>query len=199
MLTINSLFIFTGKSVANGEFATLFRLEGSLEETDGLDYVFTIRSYLQFGIFDIIQSIERNGFVMNKKRLYLIGIAAFIACIICFALVYIRFSAKSDTNGQKAYTLEVSDGNKNIRYSGKTDSEYLSGLMEELKNTDGFEYESEIADFGMYITEVNGIKADESKKTYWAIYVNGEYGQHGADSQPVNDGDAYVFKLESYE
>ncbi len=71
---------------------------------------------------------------MNKKRSYIIGIAAIIVCIICFALVYIRFSAKPGAGGQKAYTLEVSDGNKNIRYSGKTDAQYLSGLMDELKN-----------------------------------------------------------------
>lgn len=136
---------------------------------------------------------------MNKKRSYIIGIVAFIVCIICFALVYIRFSAKPVTSGQKAYTLEVSDGNKSIQYSGKTDSEYLSGLMDELKNTDDFDYESSAGEYGMYITSVNGIKADDGQKTYWAIYVNGEYGQYGADSQPVNDKDAFALKLESYE
>ncbi len=73
---------------------------------------------------------------MNKKRSYIIGIAAIIVCIICFSLVYMRFSARPSESGQKTYTLEVSDGNRNIRYSGKTDAEYLSGLMDELKNTD---------------------------------------------------------------
>lgn len=136
---------------------------------------------------------------MNKKRLYITGISAIIVCIICFALVYIRFSPKPATAGQKEYTLQVSDGNKSVQYSGKTDSEYLSGLMDELKNTDNFEYESSAGDYGMYITSVNGLKADDGQKTYWAIYVNGEYGQYGADSQPVNDGDAYALKLESYE
>ncbi len=136
---------------------------------------------------------------MKKKRSYIIGTVAIIVCIICFALVYFRFSAKPSSGGQKAYTLEVSDGNKSILYSGKTDSEYLSGLMDELKNTDGFEYESSAGDYGMYITSVNGIRADDARKTYWAIYVNGEYGQYGADSQPVNDGDSYALKLENYE
>ncbi len=136
---------------------------------------------------------------MNKKRSYIIGISAILVCIICFALVYIRFSPKPAAGGQKAYTLEVSDGNKNILYSGKTDSEYLSGLMDELKNTDGFEYESSAGDYGMYITSVNGIKADDGRKTYWAIYVNGEFSQYGADSQPVYDGDAYALRLEKYE
>ena len=118
---------------------------------------------------------------------------------ICFLLIYIRFSPKPDPNGQKAYTLEVSDGNESIHYSGKTDAEYLSGLMDDLKNTEDFTYESSTSDYGMYISSVNGLKADDTKKTYWAIYVNGEYGQYGADSQPVNDGDEYALKLESYE
>ncbi len=136
---------------------------------------------------------------MNRKRLYITGISAIIVCIICFALVYIRFSPKPSENGQKTYTLEVSDGNKSIQYSGKTDARYLSGLMDELKNTDNFDYESSAGDYGMYITSVNGVKADGGKKTFWAIYVNGEYGQHGADLQPVNDGDSYSLRLERYE
>ena len=136
---------------------------------------------------------------MNKQRLHIIGITAIIVCIICFLLIYIRFSPKPDPNGQKAYTLEVSDGKESIHYSGKTDAEYLSGLMDDLKNTEDFTYESSTSDYGMYISSVNGLKADETKKTYWAIYVNGEYGQYGADSQPVNDGDEYALKLESYE
>ncbi len=138
-------------------------------------------------------------FVMNKKRSYFIGITAIIVCIICFALVYIRFSPRPASGGQKGYTLEVSDGNKSIQYSGKTDAEYLSDLMDELKNSDNFVYESSAGDYGMYITSVNGIKADDGQKTYWAIYVNGDPGQFGADSQPVNDGDRYALKLESYE
>ena len=43
---------------------------------------------------------------MNKQRLHIIGITAIIVCIICFLLIYIRFSPKPDPNGQKAYTLE---------------------------------------------------------------------------------------------
>ncbi len=136
---------------------------------------------------------------MNKKRSYIIGISAIIVCIVCFALVYFRFSPRPAGNGQKAYTLEVSDGNKSIQYSGKTDSEYLSDLMDELKDTESFEYESGAGDFGMFITAVNGVKADDGEKTYWAIYVNGEYGQYGADQQPVNDGDSFALKLERYE
>ena len=136
---------------------------------------------------------------MNKKRSYIIGIAAIIVCIIGFVIVYLNLAPKPVAGGQKAYTLEVSDGNNSVQYSGKTDSDYLSDLMNELQNTSDFEYENAAGDYGTFIISVNGIKADDSQKTYWAIYVNGEYGQYGADSQPVNDGDEYALKLESYE
>jgi len=45
---------------------------------------------------------------------------------------------------------------------------------------------------GLYITTVNGVTADFDKDgAYWSIMVNGEYGQYGADSQPVADGDEF--------
>lgn len=135
---------------------------------------------------------------MNKKRRYIIGFTAIIVCIIGFVLVYVNLAPKPVVGGQKAYTLEVSDGNKSVQYSGKTDAVYLSGVLNELQDTGNFKYENASGDYGTFIISVNGIKADDSKKTYWAIYVNGEYSQYGADSQPVNDGDAYALKLESY-
>ena len=136
---------------------------------------------------------------MNKKKSYLIGIVAIIVCIAAFAFLYSRFSPKPVANGQKAYTLEVTDGNESVSYSGTTAADYLSGLLDELKSDGGFDYESAAGDYGTYITSVNGAAADDAQKTYWAIYVNGEYGQYGADLQPVNDGDCYTLRLEHYE
>lgn len=135
---------------------------------------------------------------MKNKRPYIIGIAAIVVCIIAFALLYWRFSPKP-ASGSKAYVLEVSDGNRDTAYSGKTDAAYLSELLEEVAKTEAFDFESMNGDYGMYITSVNGVRAGEDEKTYWAIYVNGEYGQYGADSQPVNDGDSFALRLESYE
>ena len=135
---------------------------------------------------------------MNKKRRYIIGFTAIILCIIGFVLVHVNLAPKPVVGGQKAYTLEVSDGNKSVQYSGKTDAVYLSGVLNELQDTGNFKYENASGDYETFIISVNGIKADDSKKTYWAIYVNGGYSQYGADSQPVNDEDAYALKLESY-
>ena len=45
------------------------------------------------------------------------------------------------------------------------------------------------------INKINGQSAVyDTDGAYWSIYVNGEYGQYGADSQPVNDGDAFKFE-----
>lgn len=115
------------------------------------------------------------------------------------AVTSLKRKLSNNTNGQKAYTLEVSDGNKSIRYSGMTDSEYLSDLMDELKQRGDFDYEGAVGEYGLYITSVNNIRADDDLKAYWALYVNDEYGRYGADSQPVNDGDSFALKLERYE
>ena len=64
--------------------------------------------------------------------------------------------------------------------------------MDELKAKGDFTYEGTDGEYGLYIDSVNALKADYNvDKAYWAIYVNGEYGQLGADTQPVNDGDSF--------
>lgn len=50
---------------------------------------------------------------------------------------------------------------------------------------------------GFYVKTVDGITADyDVDQTYWAFYINGEYGMTGADSTPVEDGATYTFKVE---
>ena len=136
---------------------------------------------------------------MKKKRNYITGMIVLVLCIVCFAMVYMGFSPKTDKNGGKAYELVASDGNRNIIYKGETDALYLSGLMDQLVETDNFTYESMDGEFGRYITSINGVSAASSTKTNWMVYVNGEFGQYGIDSQPVNDGDSFELRLESYE
>ena len=70
--------------------------------------------------------------------------------------------------------------------------------MDELKGTSDFTYEASDSGYGLFVNSVNGVTADYSTTgTYWAIYVNGEYGQYGIDQQPVNDGDVFRLAVES--
>jgi len=51
--------------------------------------------------------------------------------------------------------------------------------------------------YGLYVKQVNGITADyDVDQTYWAFYVNGEYGMTGVDATEIEAGATYTFKVE---
>ena len=51
--------------------------------------------------------------------------------------------------------------------------------------------------YGLYVTEVNGIVADYNVDgTYWAFYVDGEYASSGVDTTDITDGAVYSLKVE---
>ena len=134
---------------------------------------------------------------MKKSTRVLSGIAFMAAMIALFALVYSKFGPKSD-EGSKTYTLEVvDDTGSTASYSGRTDAESLSGIMDELVAEGNFTYDGSDSEYGLFISTVNGITADyDNDGAYWSIMVNGEYGQYGADSQPVSDGDDFELVYE---
>lgn len=141
---------------------------------------------------------ESKGENMNKNKKIIAAVVAVIAVIVVFLGVYKVFGPKTQT-GEKAYTVEVTAADGSTKtYEGRTDAEYLSGLMDELQEAGDFSYEGTSSDYGLFITAINGETADYDKDgAYWAIYVNGEYGQYGADQQPVADGDSFRFAYES--
>ncbi len=49
-----------------------------------------------------------------------------------------------------------------------------------------------------FITEINGVAADEKKKEYWAFYINGKLGDVGAGSYILKEGDKIEWKKESF-
>lgn len=133
---------------------------------------------------------------MKKNNNKLIAAAVLVIVAIAVLVgVYFAFGPKAAT-GSKSVTLEVVDNNGESKmYDTKTDAEFLAGLMDELAETGKFSYQGDKSEYGIYINTVNGVTADYNVDgSYWAIYVNGDYGMYGADSQPVADGDA--FKLE---
>ena len=137
---------------------------------------------------------------MNQKKGSGKLIAALVilaVLIVGFVLIYRHFKPQS-TEGAKAYTVEVVDSAGETKtYTGRTDAEFLRGLMDELVSGGDFSYEGEDSDYGIMIMTINGETADfATDGAYWAIYVNGEYGQYGADEQPVEDGGVYAFRYE---
>ncbi len=49
-----------------------------------------------------------------------------------------------------------------------------------------------------YVTEINGQEALNSKKEYWAFYVNGKMAEVGSGSYKLKNGDKIEWKIEKY-
>ncbi|MCR5671618.1 MAG: DUF4430 domain-containing protein [Butyrivibrio sp.] len=133
----------------------------------------------------------------NKKSI-IIGAIVLVALIAVFACVY-ALNRPATSKGGKDITIEVvgSDGNK-TDYELSTDAEYLVQAMDELSaNGSGFSYSGEGSEYGIMVEIINDEKAVYAEDgAYWALYVNGDYAQYGADSQPVENGDTYTWTYE---
>ena len=94
---------------------------------------------------------------------------------------------------EQSFTFEVVDKDGNVTTFDITTDQATVGeaLLEEglIKGEDG--------QYGLYVTEVNGIVADYNvDQTYWAFYVDGTYASSGVDTTDVVDGSTYSFKVE---
>ncbi|MDB5179133.1 MAG: hypothetical protein JWN01_1076 [Patescibacteria group bacterium] len=49
-----------------------------------------------------------------------------------------------------------------------------------------------------FVTTINGYKADDAKKEYWSLYVNGKVSEVGAGSYVSKAGDQIEWKIEKY-
>lgn len=139
-----------------------------------------------------------NNNAKHKKSILLVCLLLAAAAVL--ALVFHFASAKNVQKGSKECSLTVTDDTGTSKtYECSTDAEYLRQLMDELSadQTQEFSYEGSEGQYGLFINTVNGLTADYDKDhAYWAIYVDGEYAQNGADTQPVNDGDKFELKYE---
>ncbi len=124
---------------------------------------------------------------------------SFFLCIVLIAAMALLTTACNDkgteeeTYPPRSFTFVVVDGDGNettfeITSTKKTVGEAL--FAEEL-------IEGDEGAYGLYVKKVNGILAEyETTGTYWAFYINGEYGLTGVDKTDITDGATYMFKVE---
>lgn len=130
----------------------------------------------------------------QTKRGGLIATALFLAAALLLFGLWQSFSP-GGSMGPKQITIEVigQDGNAE-RFSTNTHESYLKQAAETVLTIEGEE-----SPYGFVLYAVNGVSADFRAGTaYWAIYVNGEYGNYSVDKQPIEDGGAYAFVYETY-
>ena len=82
------------------------------------------------------------------------------------------------------------DGNKTA-FEIRTDKTIVGDALLELGLIEG-----DMGDYGLYVKKVNDITADyDVDGTYWAFYVNGEYGMTGVDLTEIEAGATYEFRV----
>ena len=133
----------------------------------------------------------------------------FFASVLCMVLIVamaLSMTACTTTNdsavneqpsaeqtAEQSFTFEVVDKDGNTETFAITTDKATVGeaLLEE-----GL-IAGEVGQYGLYVTEVNGIVADYNvDRTYWAFYVDGAYASGGVDTTDVVDGATYSFKVE---
>lgn len=147
-----------------------------------------------------------DGNKNNEKKIIIISAIILAVLIALFGAVYCfsdkgslagANSSHSDSRELKSYSVEVVDKDKQVReYSGQTSGRYLIDVMDELSEQGDFSYAGEDSVYGVFVTEINGVKTEDITKAYWAFYVNDTYCQHGVSTQPVSDGDKFRIQYE---
>ena len=89
--------------------------------------------------------------------------------------------------GNTTVNVEVKVDDQSVTFTVHTDKTILGDALMEHGLVAG-----EDGDYGLYIKEVNGIKADyDTDKAYWAFYKDGEYMNTGIDGTSISDGEHY--------
>ena len=128
----------------------------------------------------------------NKKSL--IAVIVLIALVVIAAVCYFVFRPGTSAGG-KTITVDVIHSDESTaEFTYTTDAEYLGEVL-----VDEGLVEGSTSEYGLYIETVDGEYADyDADGAYWSIYVNGEYGMYGADTQPIADGDVFTLAYEVY-
>ncbi len=123
---------------------------------------------------------------MKSKKLLFAAIAL-VAVMAIFAGIYFATRPQTQQGGKHITVTVVHKDGTSKDFTYTTEEEYLGPVLlaEGLASGDQGE-------FGLFITTVDGEKADWSLDGgYWALYVGKEMAMQGADATPITDGGLY--------
>ncbi len=157
----------------------------------------------------------------NKKGL-LIGLAAFLVVLALFFVIYKLYSPKKITEDpiptktpvttlspdstenpqstpestapvfEKTVTVKIVFGDQTEKTVVlETNAKSLRRALEEKNLISGTE-----GQFGLYVTMVDGVTADESKHEFWSFTKGGEMLEVGVDYVEIADGEQYEISLQ---
>lgn len=129
---------------------------------------------------------------MSKKNSKKTVIAAVILVIVAALMLGVwYFTRQKPVEGQKDITVTVVYKDKTSdKFEITTQQEFLGGALEENNLVKGEESE-----YGLFITEVNSVKADTANQEWWCVTKSGEQVNTGIDVTPINDNDSFEITL----
>lgn len=130
-----------------------------------------------------MESKKNTKKVVITVAVLLVLVAAAVGCWLAFA--------PQGISGSKTLQVQVVPAEGEIKeYTIHTDAEFLRGALEQEKLISGAESE-----YGLYVTTVAGVTADEGAQQWWSFTKDGEILNTGVDTTPVADGEHYEITL----
>lgn len=123
----------------------------------------------------------------NKKTL--IALIVLVVLVIGAFAVW-KVNAPQGQTGDKTILVSVVVDTETSDFVIETDAEFLRGALEQAGLVEGTESE-----YGLYVTTVNGVTADESQQQWWCFTRSGGTLETGVDSTPIADGEHYEITL----
>jgi hypothetical protein len=123
---------------------------------------------------------------MNKRTVRFI-FGSFVLCIVGFSVS--SWLQSGSAPGVNPPPVSVQTQSNTFSYSGVTGKDALA-LLQEKTNV--------VQDKAGLVIAINGRKADNAKKEYWAFYVQGKMAQIGPKEYVTKDGDTIEWKIEKY-
>lgn len=123
----------------------------------------------------------------NKKTL--IALIVLVVLVIGAFAVW-KVNAPQGQTGDKTILVSVVVDTETSDFVIETDAEFLRGALEQEGLVEGTESE-----YGLYVTTVNGVTADESQQQWWCFTRSGGTLETGVDTTPIADGEHYEITL----
>lgn len=123
-----------------------------------------------------------------KKNAKLLG--ALIAAVAILLCVWLCLKP-SGVVGSKELVVQVVYADASSKdFHISTDAAYLGEALKEAELIEG-----EDGPYGMFITAVDGVAADDSLQQWWCVTKGGESVTTGVDTTPIEDGDHFELTL----
>lgn len=124
---------------------------------------------------------------MKKNAKVLIALAAAVI-VLLGAWLCLKPSGAKGSKELDVQVVYADESSKEFRIS--TDAAYLGEALKEAELIEG-----EDGPYGMFITSVDGVTADDSLQQWWCVTKGGESVTTGADATPIEDGDHFELTL----